>query len=206
MTKLHNQILVSILVAVFVTACGATTAPTPSPAAAPTVAPPTVAPTVAPPTVAPTMAPPSESSSTDTPVPPTAPAVSTTPQEGADQVVGTVVRFSRGSASVDVTIGEDNPAVRDFLSMLPLTLTVEEFVGREKISYLPRKLAHAGSPGSDPEDGDLIYYTPWGNLGFYYNTAGIGYTDQTIHLGTYQASLEQLHQLEGQDVSVEVVR
>ena len=57
-----------------------------------------------------------------------------------------------------------------------------------------------------PEDGDLIYYIPWGNLGFYYNTAGIGYSDQTIHLGTYDASLEQLAQLEGQNVTVEVVR
>jgi hypothetical protein len=35
---------------------------------------------------------------------------------------------------------------------------------------------------------------------------GIGYSDQTIHLGTYDASLEQLEQLEGQDVIVEVVR
>ncbi len=123
-----------------------------------------------------------------------------------DQIVGTVVRFSARSTSVDVTIGEDNPAVRDFLSMLPLTLTLEEFAGREKIAYPPRELAHAGSPGSDPEDGDLIYYVPWGNLGFYYNAAGIDYSDQTIHLGTYDASLEQLAQLEGPDVSVEVVR
>lgn len=115
------------------------------------------------------------------------------------------MRFSRGSASVEVTLGEDNPAVRDFLSMLPLTLMLEEFNGREKIAYLPRELAHAGSPGSDPEDGDLIYYIPWGNLGFYYNTGGIGYSDQTIHLGTYDASLEQLEQLEGQEVTVEVV-
>ncbi len=35
---------------------------------------------------------------------------------------------------------------------------------------------------------------------------GIGYSDQTIHLGTYDASLEQLEQLERPDVSVEVVR
>ncbi len=116
-----------------------------------------------------------------------------------------MVRFSAGSTSVEVTIDEDNPAVRDWLAMLPLTLRLEEFNGREKIAYLPRELAHAGSPGSDPEDGDLIYYVPWGNLGFYYNTAGIGYSDQTIHLGTYNASLAQLEQLEGQEVTVELV-
>jgi hypothetical protein len=139
---------------------------------------------------------------------PTSTSPDTTQVSEADatvDVVGTVVRFSAGSATVELTIDEDNPAARDFLSMLPLTLTLEEFNGREKIAYLPRELAHQGSPGSDPEDGDLIYYVPWGNIGFYYNTAGIGYSDQTIHLGTYNASLAHLEQLEGQDVTVEIV-
>jgi hypothetical protein len=203
MAKLQNQILVSILAALFVAACAAATTPTPSPAAAPTTSPPTIAPI---------MAPPATPASTDTPASPTSapstlPAASSeTPDGDVEQVVGTVVRFSAGSTSVEVAIGEDNPTIRDFLSMLPLTLTLEEFNGREKIAYLPRKLAHAGSPGSDPEDGDLIYYVPWGNLGFYYNTAGIDYSNQTIHLGTYDASLDQLAQLEGRDVTVEVVR
>jgi len=48
--------------------------------------------------------------------------------------------------------------------MLPPTLTLEEFNGREKIAQPPRSLCYEGSPGSDPEDGDLIYFMPWGNL------------------------------------------
>jgi hypothetical protein len=123
----------------------------------------------------------------------------------ASAIVGSVVRFTSARTSVDVTIGQDNPAVRDFLSMLPLTLTVEEFTGREKISYLPRKLRHSGSPGSDPKNGDLIYFVPWGNLGFYYNAEGIGYSDATIHLGTYRAPLDQLERLEGR-ITVRRVR
>ena len=126
--------------------------------------------------------------------------------EGASRIVGTVVRFTAGSTSVDLTIGADNPTVRDFLSMLPLTMTLEEFNGREKIGYFSRKLAHEGSPGSDPEDGDLIYYVPWGNIGFYYNTSGIGYSDQTIHIGTYDAAPEQLEALEHGPVAVEIVQ
>ena len=62
----------------------------------------------------------------------------------------------------------------------PLKLSVEELAGREKISYLPRKLKTKGSPGSDPENGDLIYYAPWGNLGFYYDAAGIGFSRDTV--------------------------
>lgn len=211
-TKPYHHIIMLIAAAVFIAACAATPTPTPPLAATPPTPIATVAvPTSSPPTAAPTVAPPTEPASTDTPAPPTIapstpPASSETPDGGVDQVVGTVVQFSAGSTSVEVTIGEDNPAVRDFLSMLPLTLTLEEFAGREKSAYLPRELAHAGSPGSDPEDGDLIYYVPWGNIGFYYNTAGIGYSDQTIHLGTYDALLDQLEQIEGQDVTVEVVR
>jgi hypothetical protein len=124
----------------------------------------------------------------------------------ADQVVGTVVRFSAGSSSIDVSIGEDNPTVRDFLSRLPLTIKLEEYAGREKIGYLSPKLTTEGSPGSDPQDGDLIYFVPWGNIGFYYDTSGIGYSDHTIHIGTYTASLVELEKLEGKSVHVEITK
>ena len=153
-----------------------------------------------PPSPAPTSAVPTSPSVT----PEATPTPSATP-EATDQVVGTVIRFTSDRTSIDVTIGEDNPAVRDFLTMLPLALPIEEFNGREKIAYLPRELNHAGSPGSDPEDGDLIYYTPWGNLGFYYNTAGVGYSDATLHIGTYNATEEQLSLLEGGPVTIEIV-
>ena len=114
-----------------------------------TVPPATVPPATMPSTptalpVAPTIPPPTEPASTDTPPPPT--FSSETPDGGVDQVVGTVVRFAAGSTSVEVTLDEDNPAVRDFLSMLPLTLTLEEFAGREKIAYLLRDLTYAGRP------------------------------------------------------------
>lgn len=126
--------------------------------------------------------------------------------QAAGPVVGTIVRFSAGQTSVDVAIDKDNQTVRDFLSLLPVTMELKEFAGREKIGYFSRKLTSDGSPGSDPEDGDLIYFVPWGNLGFYYNASGIGYSDQTVHIGEYKASLKQLEQLEGQPVRVEIVK
>lgn len=130
---------------------------------------------------------------------PTAPE-STASETGTAQLP--VVRFTSGQTSIDVTITPDNPTAKDFLSMLPLTVPVEEFAGREKLADLPRELATGGSPGSDPVDGDLIYFKPWGNLGFYYNTAGIGYSEQTIHLGTYDATAEELKLLEGSDITI----
>ena len=125
--------------------------------------------------------------------------------ESPEQIVGTVVRFTSDRTTVDVNIGEDSPGVRDFLSLLPLELTVEEYAGAEKLAYLPRELDYAGSPGTDPEDGDLIYYTPWGNLGFYYDATGIDYSDDTLHIGTFSANEDQLSLLEGGPVTITTI-
>jgi hypothetical protein len=144
---------------------------------------------------------------TTSPSPPALPSPPATSGAGGgtDAIVGTVLRFSSPAASVDVTVDQDNPAVRDLLSGLPLRLTLAELAGREKVAYLPERLEHTGSPGSDPEDGDLIYFVPWGNLGFYYNAEDIGYSDQTIHIGTYEAAPDELRQLEGAEIVVEAV-
>ena len=39
----------------------------------------------------------------------------------------------------------DNPSARDFASMLPLDLTIDDYSNNEKIAYLPRKLNEEGS-------------------------------------------------------------
>lgn len=84
-------------------------------------------------------------------------------------------------------------------------MPLEDLSGREKVGYLPRDLDVEGSPGSDPEDGDLIYFVPWGNLGFSYDAEGIDHSDLTIHLGTYDASEEELDRLQGDAVTIERV-
>ena len=107
------------------------------------------------------------------------------------------------NATVDVTIVEDNATVRSLLSRIPLTVEFEEFNGREKISYPPGGLDVVES-GHDSENGDLIYYVPWGNLGFYYNAAGIEFDRNVVLLGRYDATPEQLLGLAG-DVSMSIV-
>uniref|UniRef100_UPI00293F31A5 cyclophilin-like fold protein n=1 Tax=Clavibacter sp. MX14-G9D TaxID=3064656 RepID=UPI00293F31A5 len=143
---------------------------------------------------------------------PASPAAAGTPEAtAADRdaaerpVVGTVIRFTGGGQVVDVTLGEDNPTSRDLVGRLPTTLRFAEFAGREKIAYPEPGLAVEGSPGSDPEDGDLIYFSPWGNLGFYYDAAGIGFAAETIHLGRYDATPAQLAAFDDADVTIEVV-
>lgn len=133
-----------------------------------------------------------DSAPESTPVPPTG-----REEASSRDVTGAKVRFSDGSTTVDVTLGEETPAVRDFVSMLPLSLDLEEYSGREKIATLPRELRREGTKGTAPEHGDLLYYVPWGNLGFYYTTDKAGYSEETLHLGTYNATLDELDRLEG---------
>lgn len=137
------------------------------------------------------------------PVATTAPAL--VPPTSADSVDVVIVRFSSPTIEVDVTVAGDTPTIRDFLSLLPLTIRFEEFNGREKIGYLPRPLDTSASAGHDSENGDLIYYAPWGNLGFYYNADGIGHDDDVIHIGTYNAAPAELAGLETGDVTVAVI-
>jgi hypothetical protein len=208
--NLHRTIVTAAFVTVTVSACGRaneTTPTTPTTVTAPatqthtTAAPPSLTPdasaamTDTPPSSTPAASPKETTSST---------AESPTMPSG-DPATSVAVRFESGETHVDVIIDPDTPTARDFLSMLPLTLRFEEFNGREKISYLPRQLDTEGAAGSDPEDGDLIYYAPWGNLGFYYSTTGIGFDDNVIHLRTYNATADQLALLEQGDITVHVV-
>jgi hypothetical protein len=116
----------------------------------------------------------------------------------------TRVRFTIGDAEIIVRIA-DNPTSRDFVSMLPLTLEFEDFNVMEKISYLPRELTTDGSTGRAPANGDLIYFVPWGNLGFFYDAErrDASYDDRVIPIGTIETGDELLDDLETGPVRVE---
>lgn len=83
----------------------------------------------------------------------------------------------------------DNATARDFVSMLPLTLTFDDYAGTEKISYLTRKLSTVDAPsGSDPSVGDITYYAPWGNLAIFYKN--FSYSRGLVPLGKIEGSIE----------------
>lgn len=86
---------------------------------------------------------------------------------------------------------EDSPAARDFASLLPLTLTLEDYHSTEKISALPRRLNVEHAPaGFDPSPGDLTYYAPWGNLAIFYRD--FGYSRGLVKLGAIVAGVDAL--------------
>ncbi|AJD40196.1 MFS transporter [Rhizobium sp. SEMIA 4085] len=85
----------------------------------------------------------------------------------------------------------DNPSARDFASMLPLDLKIDDFGSNEKIAYLPRKLTVEGhGPFTNERPYDLCYYMPWGNLAMFYadyKHPGL------VRLGRFDDGYEALH-------------
>ena len=93
-----------------------------------------------------------------------------------------------GNEEVFVSL-DDNQASRDFLEMLPLTLTFEDFNSTEKIATLPNELSTEGQPsGYTPEIGDFAYYAPWGNISVFYKD--FRYSNSLYKLGTIESGTE----------------
>ena len=110
--------------------------------------------------------------------------------------------FDGGEASI---VLEDNATTRDFLTMLPTTLTFEDYAGSEKISYLTQELSTADAPASyAPQAGDVTLYAPWGNLAIFYGDAGS--SSGLVPMGRVISGLDLLSGLDGEfEVSVAVV-
>ena len=99
-----------------------------------------------------------------------------------------------------VVVLDDHPAVRDLLSMLPMTVTFEDYNGIEKISYLQRKLHTEGSPSNcDPSVGTFAYYAPWGNLSVFYQD--FRHSEGLVPLGRIESGMNSLARMQG-DFSV----
>lgn len=100
------------------------------------------------------------------------------------------IRITIGDKTIHGTLA-DNATARDFAALLPLTVTLEDYAGTEKIHSLPKKLSTAGTPaGIDPSVGDITYYAPWGNLAIFYRD--FGYSTGLVELGIIDSGVEQL--------------
>ncbi|HEI8867930.1 TPA: hypothetical protein SLG40_003475 [Serratia odorifera] len=75
-------------------------------------------------------------------------------------------------------------ASKDFVALLPLTLTLQDYAATEKISDLPSRLTVSDSPaGTAARKGDITFYAPWGNLALFYQDHG--YASGLIQLGQF---------------------
>lgn len=87
-------------------------------------------------------------------------------QEDATEGLG--INIIVGDQTITATM-EDNGAARDFLSRLPLEVTLEDYNnGTEKIFYPDPELSLDDTPrGCTPAPGDITIYEPWGNVAIF---------------------------------------
>ncbi|WP_242049205.1 cyclophilin-like fold protein [Aulosira sp. FACHB-615] len=99
----------------------------------------------------------------------------------------------------------NSKTTQDFISLLPLTLTLEDYAKTEKISYLSKKLSTEDAPpGSDPAVGDIAYYAPWGNLAMFYQDSG--YANGLIILGKIDGDIDAFNVSGSVKVTIELAR
>ena len=117
------------------------------------------------------------------------------------------------SMKLKITIGEtvltatmyDNPTTKDFISLLPLTLTLTDYNWTEKISDLPKKLSSKDAPGGHkPSVGDITLYAPWGNLAVFYKD--FSYSSGLIVLGKINSGIDALKVPGSVNVKMELIQ
>ena len=66
----------------------------------------------------------------------------------------------------------DGETTDDFVSLLPLTLTMNDLFRREKFGHLPRAIAQRGDRMHRYAVGDIAYWSPGPDVAVYYRDDG----------------------------------
>jgi hypothetical protein len=105
-------------------------------------------------------------SSTTSSAPPERP-VETSPQQANTMKIRLTVN---GKALTATLI--DGETTRDFISLLPLTLTMNDLFRREKFAHLPRAISKEGKRTHTYEVGDIAYWSPGPDVAIFYRHDG----------------------------------
>jgi hypothetical protein len=114
------------------------------------------------------------------------------------------IRLKVGDKALAATL-IDSATTRDFISLLPLTLTLKDYAGTEKISDLTKSLSTENAPsGSDPSVGDITYYAPWENLAIFYKD--FGDASGLVILGKIDSGMEAFNVPGSVGVTIELIK
>jgi len=88
----------------------------------------------------------------------------------------------------------DSQTSRDFLALLPLTLTMNDLFGREKFVHLPRALSEGGRRTRTYEVGEVAYWSPNRDVAIFYRQDGPEIPEPgLIVMGKIEAGVEGLN-------------
>lgn len=66
----------------------------------------------------------------------------------------------------------DSKTTRDFISLLPLSLTMNDLFHREKYARLPKAISSQGERAHTYEAGEIVYWSPGPDVAIYYRQDG----------------------------------
>jgi hypothetical protein len=81
------------------------------------------------------------------------------------------IRISIADKVVIATVA-DNATARDFVSVLPLSMSMKDLFGREKYGDLPKALSENGPRKNTYEVGEIAYWSPDHQFAVYYHQDG----------------------------------
>ncbi|MET8981737.1 cyclophilin-like fold protein [Streptomyces sp. NPDC004539] len=116
------------------------------------------------------------------------------------------IRLTAGETVLTATL-DDNATARDFASLLPLTLQMNDLFKREKYGHLPRSLAAGGTPRFSYEIGNIVYWSPGPDIAVFYAHDGESIPEPgQIILGEIDSGADALKKYDGAvDVTIEAV-
>jgi len=116
------------------------------------------------------------------------------------------IRLKVGAAPLTATLLESK-ASRDFASLLPLTLTMNDLFRREKYGHLPRPISEEGRRAHTYEVGQIAYWAPGPDVAIYYRQDGQPIPDPGIVvLGTINCGVEAFDVPGATRVTIELVK
>ena len=100
----------------------------------------------------------------------------------------------------------DSKTTRDFVSLLPLTLTMNDLFRREKFAHLPRAISEEGKRTHTYEVGQVVYWSPGPDVAIFYRNDGEKIPNPgIIVIGKVDSGVEVLDVVGSVKVAVELV-
>jgi len=81
------------------------------------------------------------------------------------------IRIKANGQTIIFQLNNSN-AAKELYAQLPLGIKVEDYGGKEKIFYPPKKLNTEHTPLANSTAGNLAYYAPWGDVVMFYQDFG----------------------------------
>ena len=99
------------------------------------------------------------------------PVAESAAETSPEQTNAMTIRIKAGDKVITATL-IDSETTQDFVSLLPLTLTMNDLFGREKFGHLPRAISEGGKRARTYEVGDVVYWSPGPDVAMFYRHDG----------------------------------